>query len=56
MPKFRVYVRGEKDDDYEVEAADKWDAGSEAEELFIKEHDILWSGVQWEEAEEIEDE
>jgi hypothetical protein len=56
MPKFRVFVRGEKDDDYVVEAEDKWEAGSEAEELFIKEHDILWSGVQWEEAEEIDDE
>lgn len=56
MKKFRVFVRGELDYDYIVEAEDKYEAGSAAEELFIQEHQVLWSGVQWEEAEEIEDE
>jgi hypothetical protein len=56
MKKFMVYVTGSLDYEYVVEAEDKWEAGSEAEELFIKDHDILWSGVQWVEAEEIKDE
>lgn len=58
MPKYRVYVTGNIDMDYEVEAEDKYSAGSEAESMFEKEFGSVgpWSAIDWQEAEEIEDE
>ena len=55
MPKFRVYVSGTLDWDYEIEADDKYDAGAEAEVMFGNEFNVGWSSIDWQEAEEIED-
>lgn len=56
MPKWRVYVTGQLDYDYEVEASDENDAGSEAEEMFAREFSsIMWSGIDCFEVEEIDE-
>lgn len=56
MPKFKVFVTGTLDYDYEVEAEDKWSAEKIGEQMFQSEFGLMWSGVQTEMAEEIEDE
>lgn len=58
LPKFRVYVSGTLDWDYEIEAEDKYDALDEAETMFAAEFDpgYMWSAVDATEAEEIENE
>lgn len=56
MPKYKVYVRGELDYEYEVEVDNEDAAGEKAEEMFAQEHQVLWSGIQWVDIEEIDDE
>lgn len=57
MPKYRVYVTGTLDWDYEIEAEEGEDAAAEAEDIFQREfRDVMWSGIQTFEVEEIQDE
>lgn len=57
MPRFRVEVTGGKDMDYEVEAEDRCEAESIAEDMFQQEFgDVMWSDVNAWDAEEIKDE
>lgn len=57
MKKFRVEVTGTKDMDYEVEAEDSVDAEAIAEKMFQFEFgDIMWSGINAWDSEEISDE
>ena len=55
MARYRVYVTGTLDYDYEVEAPDIYTAEDEAIRLFEREHQTMWSGVDVYEIEEIED-
>lgn len=51
--KFRVYVTGQLDWDYEVEAVDEQDAEDIAEVMFQRDFDqVLWSAVNAVEIEE----
>ena len=56
MPKYRVYVRGELDWDYEIEADSQAEAESEAEDKFYGEfRGVSWSAIETWDAEEIEE-
>ena len=54
MAKFRVYVTGNLDWDYDLEAEDRWEAEKEAEQMFSNDFPIMWSGLGFE-AEELEE-
>lgn len=57
MPRFRVEVTGGKDMDYEVEAEDRYEAESIAEDMFVHEFgNVMWSDVNAWDATEVEDE
>lgn len=55
MARYRVYVTGTLDYEFEVEAADQWEAGAEAETLFQNEFPMIWSGIDSYEVEELEE-
>lgn len=45
MPKYRVFVTAEIDDDIIVEAEDEFSAYAIAEEIFAEEYSCVYSGV-----------
>lgn len=55
MAKFRVYVSGELDYDYEIEAANAQEAEDEAQWQFENDFPIMWSGINTHEVEELEE-
>ena len=54
---FRVYITGNLDWDYELEAETEHDAEQMARDLFAKEFsDVMWSGIEMFDIEEINNE
>ncbi len=55
MKKFRVCITGELDYDYEVEADGRWEAEALAQDMFERDHQVMWSGINIHEVEELEE-